>query len=156
MKMIYNFADTFKTIIIECIMDLSSCFGSDCMYNDQILDHLCNPRNAGSMDEPDGVGRSGNSMDGDKVTIYIKVKDEMLIDIKFQTYGCGAAIAASSMVTVLAKNKRLDEALRITNELVAGELGGMPENKIKCSNIAADALHDAINNYLDNVRNRTK
>jgi nitrogen fixation protein NifU and related proteins len=120
------------------------------MYNDQILDHLCNPRNVGSMTDPDGVGRSGNSSDGDKVTIYIKVKDETLIDVKFQTYGCGAAIAASSMVTVLARNKSINEALSITNELVAEELGGMPEHKIKCSNIAADALHDAINNYLNN------
>jgi nitrogen fixation protein NifU and related proteins len=120
------------------------------MYNDQILDHLCNPRNVGSMADPDGVGHSGNSSDGDKVAIYIKVKDEILIDVRFQTYGCGAAIAASSMVTVLAKNKSISEALQITNELVAEELGGMPEQKIKCSNIAADALHDAINNYLNN------
>lgn len=119
------------------------------MYNDTVLDHLSNPRNAGKIENPDGTGRSGNSVDGDTITIYIKVKDNKLADIKFKTFGCGAAIAASSMLTVIATGKSIDDAMKITNDQVAEALGGLPPKKLKCSNIAADALHDAISSYLE-------
>ena len=119
------------------------------MYNDTVLDHLSNPRNAGKIDNPDGTGHSGNSVDGDTITIYIKVKDNKLEDVKFKTFGCGAAIAASSMLTEIALGKNIDDAMKITNDQVAEALGGLPPRKLLCSNIAADALHDAINNYLE-------
>lgn len=119
------------------------------MYNDTVLDHFSNPRNAGKIYDADGFGRTGNPADGDNITIYIKVQNDTLIDVKFKTFGCGAAIAASSMVTVMAKGKTLDEALSISNEDVAEALGGLPAKKLKCSNIAADALHNAINNYRE-------
>ncbi len=117
------------------------------MYNDIVLDHLSNPRNVGKILNADGVGHVGNPLDGDKITIYIKVSDDVLADVKFKTFGCGAAIAASSMVTVMAKGKTLNDALQIKNENVAEALGGLPSQKIKCSNIAADALHEAIADY---------
>ncbi|MFO7152112.1 MAG: iron-sulfur cluster assembly scaffold protein [Bacillota bacterium] len=117
------------------------------MYNEKVLDHLSNPRNAGEIPDADGTGHAGNPVDGDSITIYIKVKDGIIDDIKFKTFGCGAAIAASSMLTVLAKGKTIEEALKITNEQVAEALGGLPPQKLACSNIAADALHDAIRDY---------
>lgn len=117
------------------------------MYNNIVLDHFSDPRNLGEITNADGVGHVGNPIDGDYITIYIKVNNGLLTDVKFKTFGCGAAIAASSMVTVLAKNKTIEEALKITNEAVAKALGGLPKEKIKCSNIAADALYDAINQY---------
>lgn len=117
------------------------------MYNDTVLDHFSNPRNTGEIHDADGIGRTGNPADGDIITIYIKVKNNVLIDVKFKTFGCGAAIAASSMVTVMAIGKTLDEALLITNDEVSVALNGLPVQKLKCSNIAADALHDAINNF---------
>jgi nitrogen fixation NifU-like protein len=118
------------------------------MYNDIVMDHFSDPRNAGEMLNPDGIGETGNPLDGDKIKIYIKVKDNLLVAIMFKTFGCGAAIAASSMVTVLAINKTLDEALNIQNEDVSKALGGLPSEKLLCSNIAADALHNAINDFL--------
>lgn len=120
------------------------------MYNDTVLDYFSNPRNVGEIKDADGVGTVGNPVDGDKITIYIKVKDDALADIKFKTFGCAAAIAASSMVTVMAMGKRLQEALQIRNEDVAEALGGLPPKKLQCSNIAADALHKAIANYRAN------
>lgn len=117
------------------------------MYNDIVLDHFSDPRNLGEIPNADGIGHVGNPIDGDYITIYIKVDNDILTDVKFKTFGCGAAIAASSMVTVLAKNKTIIEALKITNEAVAKALGGLPKEKLECSNIAADALHDAINLY---------
>lgn len=117
------------------------------MYNDTVLDHFSNPRNAGELEDPDSTGNSGNSADGDRITIYIKVKDGKLDQVRFKTFGCGAAIAASSMLTVIATGKTLEEAMKITNDEVAEALEGLPLNKLKCSNIAADALHDAITNY---------
>lgn len=122
------------------------------MYNDKVLDHLSNPRNAGEIPDADGIGYAGNPVDGDSITIYIKVKDGIIDDIKFKTFGCGAAIAASSMLTVLAKGKTIEDALKITNEQVAEALEGLPPQKLNCSNIAADALHDAIRDY----KNRKK
>lgn len=121
------------------------------MYNDIVLDHFSNPRNAGELEDANGAGNSGNSSDGDRITVYIKVIDNKLADIKFKTFGCGAAIAASSMLTVIAMGKTLEEALKITNDDIAEALGGLPPQKLKCSNIAADALHDAINNYYRGV-----
>lgn len=117
------------------------------MYNDIVLDHLSDPRNVGEITDADGIGQYGNPVDGDKVTIYIKIFENKISEAKFKTFGCGAAIAASSMVTVMAKDKTIEEALRITNDDVARELGGLPEQKLLCSNIAADALHNAINDF---------
>jgi nitrogen fixation protein NifU and related proteins len=121
------------------------------MYNDIVLDHFSDPRNVGDISDADGIGHAGNPLDGDKITIYIKVTDNILTDIKFKTFGCGAAIAASSMVTEMAKGKTLDEALCITNESVNDALGGLPPQKQRCSNIGADALHEAIMDYKRNV-----
>lgn len=117
------------------------------MYNDIVLDHFSDPRNLGDISDADGIGQVGNPVDGDKITIYIKVENNILTDVKFKTFGCAAAIAASSMVTVMAKNKILDEALQITNGAISDALGGLPLQKLKCSNIAADALHAAIDHY---------
>jgi len=123
------------------------------LYNDNVLDHLSNPRNVGEIIDADGIGHVGNPLDGDKITIYIVVSDDdILTDVKFKTFGCGAAIAASSMVTVMAKGKSIRDALQIKNENVAEALGGLPERKMKCSNIAADALHEAIADYKSRRR----
>jgi len=118
------------------------------MYNEKVLDHFSNPRNAGEIKDADGVGQTGNPADGDNIIIYIKVNNGILTDVRFKTFGCGAAIAASSMLTELAIGKTLDDALKITNEDVAEALGGLPPQKLVCSNIAADALHNAIKDYL--------
>ncbi len=117
------------------------------MYSDKVMDHFSNPRNVGTLPDADGVGQVGNPVCGDMMTFYIKVKDNRLADIKFQTFGCGAAIAVSSMVSEMAMGKTLEEAAEITNEKVAEELGGLPKNKLHCSNLGADALHLAIENY---------
>ncbi len=122
------------------------------MYNDTVLDHFSNPRNIGEIAEASGVGSVGNPVDGDRITIYIKVADNCLTDIKAKVFGCAAAIAASSMVTVLAQGKTLTEALQITNEAVAEALQGLPPNKLRCSNIAADALHNAIADYQEKIQ----
>ena len=118
------------------------------MYNDVVMDHFSDPRNAGEILDANGIGEVGNPIDGDKIKIYIRVRNNQLVDVKFRTFGCGAAIAASSMVTVLAIGKTLEDALNIQNEDVSEALGGLPEEKLLCSNIAADALHIAIKNYL--------
>jgi nitrogen fixation NifU-like protein len=117
------------------------------MYTEKVMDHFQNPRNVGVIKNADGVGQVGNPVCGDMMTFYIKVKDGRLADIKFQTFGCGAAIAVSSIVSEMAMNKTLEEALKITNEIVAQELGGLPKNKLHCSNLGADALHKAIEDY---------
>ncbi len=119
------------------------------IYSDKVMDHFQNPRNVGVIPDADGVGQVGNPVCGDMMTFYIKVKDGRLADVKFQTFGCGAAIAVSSMVSEMAMGKTLDEAMEITNKLVAEELGGLPKNKIHCSNLGADALHAAIENYRE-------
>ncbi len=118
-------------------------------YNEKILDHFRNPRNIGEIEDADVVGEMGNPEDGDLVYIYLKInKDKDIIEeISFQTFGCGAAIATSSMVTVMAKGKTLDEALKITKQDVAKELGGLSPQKMHCSNLASDALHIAIKKY---------
>jgi len=116
-------------------------------YSKEVMDHFTAPRNVGEIDNADGMGEIGNPTCGDMMTFYIKVKDNVLEDIKFKTFGCGAAIAVSSMVSEMAKGKTLDEALKITNKDVAKELGGLPKNKLHCSNLGADALHAAIEDY---------
>ncbi|RLI09835.1 Fe-S cluster assembly scaffold protein NifU [Candidatus Bathyarchaeota archaeon] len=117
------------------------------MYSEKVMDHFRNPRNVGEIPDADGVGTVGNPVCGDMMSIYIKVKDDRIVDIKFKTFGCGAAIATSSMITELAKGKTLDEALKVTRADVAKELGGLPPVKMHCSNLAADALHEAIKDY---------
>ncbi len=116
-------------------------------YSKKVMDHFMNPRNVGDMDDPDGIGEVGNPTCGDIMSFYIKVKDDHLDDVKFQTFGCGAAIAVSSMISEMAKGKSLDEALKLTNKDVANELEGLPPNKMHCSNLGANALHAAIQSY---------
>jgi len=116
-------------------------------YSEQVMEHFKNPKNMGEMSDADGLGEVGNPSCGDVMTVYIKVKDDRIADIKFQTFGCVAAVATSSMVTELAKGKTLDEAMRITRADVAEKLGGLPPIKLHCSNLAAEALHAAIEDY---------
>lgn len=118
------------------------------MYSEKVMEHFRNPRNVGEIEDADGIGEVGNPVCGDMMTFYIKVKDNIITDVKFKTFGCGAAIAVSSMVSEMAKGKTIEEALKITNEQVAKELGGLPPNKLHCSNLGADALHAAIQDYL--------
>lgn len=117
------------------------------MYSEKVMDHFQNPRNVGEIENPDGVGQVGNPTCGDIMKITIKVKDNVIEDIKFKTFGCGAAVATSSMVTELVKGKTLDYAKKITNKVVADALDGLPPIKMHCSNLAADALHKAIEDY---------
>jgi nitrogen fixation NifU-like protein len=117
------------------------------MYSEIVMDHFRNPRNVGKMENPDGIGEVGNPQCGDMMTMYIKVKDDKIADISFQTFGCGAAVAVSSMITEMAKGKSVDEAARITNKDVAKNLGGLPQKKLHCSNLGADALRLAIQDY---------
>ena len=119
------------------------------MYSDKVMDHFMNPRNLGEIPNADGVGTVGNPVCGDLMSVYIKVKDNKLEDVKFKTFGCGAAIATSSMITELAKGKTLEAALKITRQDVADNLGGLPPVKMHCSNLAADALHAAIKDYRE-------
>jgi len=113
------------------------------------MDHFENPRNVGSIDDPDGLGKQGNPVCGDVMELGIKVKDDIIEDVKFRTFGCCAAIATSSMVTEMVKGKTLDEAEKISKQAVADALDGLPPAKMHCSNLAADALHDAIRDYKE-------
>ncbi len=126
------------------------------VYNERVMDHFMNPRNVGEIAEADGVGEEGNPVCGDMMTFYIKVKDDKLEDVKFKTFGCGAAIAVSSMVSEMAKGKTLDEALKITPKSVADKLEGLPKNKFHCSNLGAQALHKAIEDYRKKQKNGGK
>ena len=119
------------------------------MYSQKVMDHFMNPRNVGKIDLANGVGEVGNTVCGDVMHIEIKVTDGMIEDIKFNTFGCAAAIATSSMVTEMVKGKSLAEAEKVTNRAVAEALDGLPEVKLHCSNLAADALHEAIKDYMD-------
>lgn len=119
------------------------------IYSEKIMEHFQNPRNVGVIEDADGVGKVGNPVCGDMMSFSIKVKDNRIEDVKFQTFGCGAAIAVSSMVSEMAMGKTLEDALKITNKSVAEELGGLPKNKLHCSNLGADALHKAIENYKE-------
>ena len=117
------------------------------MYNEKVIEHFTNPRNVGEIPDADGVGEVGSPVCGDMMTIYIKVNDGRIEDVKFKTFGCAAAIAVSSMVTEMAKGRTIEEARRITRDLVASELDGLPPQKLHCSNLGADALHKAIEDY---------
>jgi nitrogen fixation protein NifU and related proteins len=117
------------------------------MYTEKVMDHFQNPRNVGEIKDASGVGTEGNPVCGDLMTIYIKVEDNIITDIKFKTFGCGAAIATSSMITEMAIGKTIEEALKITRNDVADELEGLPPVKMHCSNLAADALKAAIADY---------
>ena len=125
-------------------------------YTEQVMDHFMNPRNMGEMENPDGVGTVGNAKCGDIMRIYIKVEDDVITDVKFKTFGCGAAIATSSKATELVKGKTLDEALQITNKMVMESLGGLPPVKVHCSVLAEEALHAAIQDYKDRLEKGEK
>ena len=124
------------------------------MYSEKVMQHFKKPQNMGEIPDADGVGSVGNPTCGDLMTMYIKVKDNRLEDVKFKTYGCGAAIATSSMTTELAKGKTIDEAMQISRASVADSLGGLPPVKMHCSNLAADALHAAIEDYQKKQKNK--
>ncbi len=126
------------------------------IYSETVMDHFMNPRNVGEIENPDGIGEEGNPVCGDMMTFYIKVEDDHLEDIKFKTFGCGAAIAVSSMVSEMAMGKTLDEGMKITPQLVAEKLEGLPKNKFHCSNLGAQALHKAIEDYRNKKRERYK
>ena len=117
-------------------------------YSKKVMEHFMNPKNVGVIENPDGYGKVGNPICGDVMEIFIKVKDDIISDIKFKTFGCGSAIATSSMITELAKGKTLDEAIKITKGDVAESLNGLPKKKMHCSNLAADGLRAAIKDYL--------
>lgn len=119
------------------------------MYSEKVMEHFMNPRNVGVIEDPDGVGKEGNPICGDLMEIFIKVKDDRIEDIKFRTFGCGAAIATSSMATEMVKGKTIEEAMEITNKAVAEALDGLPPIKMHCSNLAADAIRAAIEDYLE-------
>lgn len=118
------------------------------VYSDKVMEHFMHPRNVGEIENPDGVGEVGNPVCGDMMAFYIKVKDNRLEDVKFKTFGCGAAIAVSSIASEMAMGKTLDEAMKITPQMVAAELDGLPTNKLHCSNLGAQALNKAIKDYL--------
>ncbi len=122
------------------------------MYSDKVKDHFMNPRNMGEMEHPDGIGVVGNPVCGDVMKIFIRVDDGRITDVRFQTFGCAAAIATSSMITELAKGKTIEQALGITRDDVANELDGLPKVKMHCSNLAADGLHAAIEDYQKRLR----
>jgi len=123
------------------------------MYSDKVLDHFRNPRNIGEMPDADSIGKVGNPICGDVMWIYIKVRNNAIADISFQTFGCGAAIATSSMLTQMAKGKTLEEAEKITRQNVAEALDGLPAQKNHCSNLAAEGLHEAIRHYREKINN---
>lgn len=117
------------------------------MYNEKVMDHALHPRNVGEIENPDGVGEVGNPVCGDVMKLYLKIEDNRVVDAKFRTFGCGAAIASSSMATEMVKGKTLEEAWALTNRAVADALEGLPREKIHCSVLAEEALHKAINDY---------
>ncbi len=117
------------------------------MYTQKVIDHFQSPRNVGEIKDADGVGTVGNPSCGDIMKIFIKVENDIIVDVKFQTFGCGAAIATSSITTELVKGKTIDEAIRLTRNDVADALGGLPPIKMHCSNLATDALNAAIEDY---------
>jgi len=117
-------------------------------YSEKVMEHFMHPRNVGEIENPDGVGHVGNPICGDIMELYIKVKENVIVDAKFKTFGCGAAIATSSMVTELVKGKTIEEALKISNKTVAEALEGLPPVKMHCSMLAEDALKSAIEDYL--------
>ncbi|HZJ57626.1 MAG TPA: Fe-S cluster assembly scaffold protein NifU [Clostridia bacterium] len=119
------------------------------MYSDKVMEHFANPRNVGELNNPDGVGEVGNARCGDIMRIYLKVENDVIVDVKFKTFGCGAAIASSSMATELIKGKTIDEALLITNKAVTQALDGLPPVKLHCSVLAEEAIQKAIEDYRE-------
>jgi nitrogen fixation protein NifU and related proteins len=119
----------------------------EAVYSEKVMDHFANPRNVGEIADADGIGKVGNPQCGDVMWLYIKVKDNIITDIKFKTFGCGAAIATSSMITELARGKTIEEAKVISRQDVANALEGLPPQKMHCSNLASDALREAIKDY---------
>lgn len=117
-------------------------------YNDTVMDHFMNPRNMGEVEDPDAVGEAGSLVCGDVIRIYFRVNENVISDVRFKTFGCGAAIASSSILTEMVKGKTIEQALRITNESVVEALGGLPEAKIHCSVLAEDAVLAAVRDYF--------
>lgn len=117
------------------------------LYSDTVMDHFRNPRNIGSMENPDAVGEVGNAKCGDIMRIYLKIEDEIITDVKFETFGCGSAIASSSMATEMIKGKPVKDALQLSNKAVVEALDGLPAHKLHCSVLAEEAIKDAIENY---------
>ncbi len=122
------------------------------LYSDKVMEHFKNPRNVGEIENPDGIGHVGNPVCGDIMELYIKVNDNTIVDAKFKTFGCGAAIATSSIVTEMVKGKRIEEALKISNKAVAEALNGLPPVKMHCSVLAEEALKSAIEDYLEHQK----
>lgn len=119
------------------------------LYSEKVMDHFLHPRNVGTIDDADGVGEVGNSVCGDIMKIYLKIDDELVSDVKFETFGCGSAIASSSMATELIKGKPLSDALQLTNKAVAEALDGLPPHKMHCSVLAEEAIKKAVKDYYD-------
>ncbi|TKJ30325.1 MAG: Fe-S cluster assembly scaffold protein NifU [Chloroflexi bacterium B3_Chlor] len=124
------------------------------MYSELVMQHFTNPSNVGVIEDADGVGKIGNPMCGDVMEMFIKVKDNRIEDVKFRTFGCGAAIATSSIATEMIKGKSLDEAVQLSNKAVAEALGGLPAQKMHCSNLAADAVRAAIDDYRSKQKDK--
>ncbi len=124
------------------------------MYSEKVMEHFMNPRNVGEIENPDGVGEVGNAKCGDIMKIFLKIENDVIVDVKFKTFGCGAAIASSSMATELIKGKTVDEALAITNKAVASALDGLPPIKMHCSVLAEEAIKSAIEDYKKKVSNK--
>ncbi|MDU4889139.1 MAG: Fe-S cluster assembly scaffold protein NifU [Clostridium sp.] len=120
------------------------------IYSEKVMDHFTNPRNVGEIKDANGVGEVGNAKCGDIMRVYLKVEDDVIVDAKFKTFGCGSAIASSSMATELIKGKTVDEAWSLTNKAVAEALDGLPPVKMHCSVLAEEAIHKAINDYRSN------
>lgn len=119
------------------------------LYSEKVMDHFTNPRNVGKIDDADGIGEVGNAKCGDIMKIYLKIKDDIIVDVKFNTFGCGSAIASSSMATEMIKGQPLSKALELTNKAVAEALDGLPAHKMHCSVLAEQAIRAAIKNYYD-------
>ena len=119
------------------------------LYTEIVMDHFKNPRNAGTIENADGVGEVGNAKCGDIMKIYLKIEDNIITDVKFETFGCGSAIASSSMATEMIKGKSVEDALKLTNKEVVNALGGLPTHKLHCSVLAEEAIKSAIKNYYD-------
>ena len=119
------------------------------LYTETVMDHFMHPRNVGSIDNADGVGEVGNAKCGDIMKMYLKIKDGVIEDVKFETFGCGSAIASSSIATEMIKGKTIDEALAVTNKQVVDALGGLPAHKLHCSVLAEEAIKSAVKNYYD-------
>lgn len=119
------------------------------LYSEKVMDHFTNPRNVGKLDDADGIGEVGNAKCGDIMKIYLKIENDIIVDVKFNTFGCGSAIASSSMATELIKGKPLSEALELTNKAVAEALDGLPAHKMHCSVLAEEAIRSAIKDYYD-------